>query len=54
MSPAVATAIIAGSKRRRQVGGANKSKAIKAFRSSRAYYNVGEPDSRSSGSEEDM
>jgi hypothetical protein len=53
MSLAIATTLIASSKRRRQVGGVNKSKAIKAFRSLRAYYNTGEPDSRSSRSEGD-
>lgn len=53
MSAAVATALISSSKRRRQVGGVNEAEAIKAFNSSRAYYEASEPDSRSSGSEGD-
>jgi hypothetical protein len=55
MSAAVATALISGSKRRRQVGGVNEAEAIEAFRSSRAHFDAGEPDSGSgsSGSEGD-
>lgn len=51
MSAAVATAFISGSKRRRQVGSINEAKAIVAFQSSCDHFDVGEPDSRSSGSE---
>jgi hypothetical protein len=46
MSAAVATALISGSKRRRQVGGVNEAKAIEAFWSSRAHFDAGEPDSK--------
>jgi hypothetical protein len=55
MSAAIATALISGSKRRRQVGGVNEAEAIEAFRNSRAHFDTREPDSRStsSGSEGD-
>lgn len=55
ISAAVATALISGSKRRRQVGGVNEAEAIEAFRSSRAHFDARESDSGSgsSGSEGD-
>jgi hypothetical protein len=53
MSTAASTALISGAKRCRQVGGVNEAEAIEAFRSSRAHYEAGEPNSRSSGSEGD-
>jgi len=51
MPAVVATALISGSKRRRQVGGINEAEAIAAFQSSRDHFDAGEPDSGSSGSE---
>jgi hypothetical protein len=50
MSLATSSSLIQSSKRRRQVGGINKAEAIKAFKSSRAHFDAGEPDlDRSSG-----
>jgi hypothetical protein len=48
MSLAMSSALISKAKRRRQVNSINKSKAIKAFRSSRAHYNAGKPNSSKS------
>jgi hypothetical protein len=47
MSAAIATALISGSKRRRQVSGVNEAEAIEAFRNSRAHFDAREPDSGS-------
>ena len=45
LTPAASSALINGARRRRKVGGINEANVIEAFRSSRAHYDAGEPDS---------
>jgi hypothetical protein len=54
LSTSVATALVSGSKRRRRlIGGINEAEAIAAFKSSRAHFDIGEPDSSGSSGSED-
>jgi hypothetical protein len=48
LTPTAAAVLIHGARRRRKVGGVNEAEVIEAFRSSRAHYNAGEPDSNDS------
>jgi hypothetical protein len=50
LTSTAAAVLIHGARRQRKVGGVNEAEVIKVFRSSRAYYNAGEPDSDDSQS----
>jgi hypothetical protein len=54
LTPAASSALINRARRRRKVGSINEAKVTKAFQSSRAHYNAGEPDLSASDSNDNI